>query len=183
MSAEPFMIDALACHSPTATALVDGDGNTLRYGELHQRLTEVAAGLRARGIQPGQRIGVVGHKTTDAVVALLGVWAAGATYVPLDPRAPAARLRELVLDAGCALVLTDVGDQLDEVASTVDVSSLFDGSAEYVPVPVSGDDIAYCMYTSGSTGRPKGCRSRTGRCARSSPRCGRCWRSTPTRAA
>ncbi|TVT14348.1 amino acid adenylation domain-containing protein, partial [Amycolatopsis acidiphila] len=77
----------------------------------------------------------------DLVVAMLGVWRAGAAYVPVDPRYPSERLSVVLADASPVLVVTDVADL---------------EAAEGVLPDIGGDDIAYVMYTSGSTGTPKG---------------------------
>ena len=78
------------------------------------------------------------------VVALLGVLAAGAAYLPLDPEYPAARRADMVADAAPALVL---GRDLALAAS--------DGRAA-PPQSALAAHPAYVIYTSGSTGRPKG---------------------------
>ena len=45
------------------------------------------------GVRPGDRVGIYGHKSVGTVVALFGILKAGAAYVPVDPDAPPARLR------------------------------------------------------------------------------------------
>ncbi|MER7210920.1 amino acid adenylation domain-containing protein [Streptosporangium sp. NPDC000239] len=156
-------LSALAEDTPRRTALV-ADDRGVDYGELHERVQRTAAALVRRGVGPAQRIAVVGHKTVDAVVALLAVQRAGAAYVPLDPRAPAARLADLVADARCPLVLVSATDTdlARDLAERTGVLPLGVGEAAAepatapLPEEISPESVAYCMYTSGSTGRPKG---------------------------
>jgi amino acid adenylation domain-containing protein len=94
---------------------------------------------------------------------MLGVWKAGAAYVPLDPAYPAERLRFMAADAGLAAVLTEDGLAGESPASGVPVIALdreweriqqFRADAAALSMPDKA--LAYIMYTSGSTGVPKG---------------------------
>ena len=82
---------ALARHDASSTALVDGE-RRLSYGELVDRIGRTAGGLRQRGVGRGGRVAVTASNTIDAVVAYLGVHAAGATAVMLEPQVAAAEL-------------------------------------------------------------------------------------------
>lgn len=78
----------------------------LTYGELDARAAELAALLQARGVGPGDVVGVLLGRTPDSVAALLAVWRAGAAYLPLDPALPGERLAFMLGDSAAALVLT-----------------------------------------------------------------------------
>ncbi|MGB8191172.1 MAG: condensation domain-containing protein, partial [Chitinophagaceae bacterium] len=54
--------------TPDAIALAAGE-EQLTYSELSERAGRVAAGLIARGIQPGDRIGLLSYRGTDMIVA------------------------------------------------------------------------------------------------------------------
>ncbi|WP_307865752.1 amino acid adenylation domain-containing protein [Streptomyces smyrnaeus] len=144
-------------HRPAVTC----EGEGLTYRQLDQRADRFAAGLRSRGVRPGDRVGVCLERSLDLVVVLLAVLKAGAAYVPMDPAYPAERLAYTAEDAEVPLVVTDTDafPKLDGVC-LVGPAALDgphpqpspDGTA-HRPSP---QDAAYLIYTSGSTGRPKG---------------------------
>ncbi|WP_030701864.1 MULTISPECIES: non-ribosomal peptide synthetase [unclassified Streptomyces] len=166
----PRAFARVAAATPDAIALCDG-GTELSYRELDERSARIAAGLRARGVRRGDRVGVCLERSAELVVTLLGVVRAGASYVPTDPAYPTDRLAHTVADAGLRVVVTRLTefpreggavpltpDELTAPASTERAGTAEDGPEE--PEEPSGppapDDPAYVIYTSGSTGRPKG---------------------------
>jgi amino acid adenylation domain-containing protein len=147
-----------AAWHPDSVAVRAG-ATTMTYAELDGQANRLAHLLRERG---------VGHETAVAVcldrgpwlpVAVLAVFRAGGTYVPLDPHDPPARRDRVIGDAGVTLMLTDA----PVAVSRVDVLDLGAASDWLDAVPADAPDIAddprraaYIIYTSGSTGRPKG---------------------------
>lgn len=87
-------------------AVLSGHG-ALGYGDLLAGARGVAAALARAGVGPGDRVGLWMDKTPRAVQVLLGVLAAGAAYVPLDPRLPWRRAQALARGAGFAAVALD----------------------------------------------------------------------------
>ncbi|KOG77953.1 MULTISPECIES: non-ribosomal peptide synthetase [Streptomyces] len=166
----PRAFARVAAAAPDAIALCDG-GTELSYRELDERSARIAAGLRARGVRRGDRVGVCLERSAELVVTLLGVVRAGASYVPTDPAYPTDRLAHTVADAGLRVVVTRLAefpreggavpltpDELTAPASTERAGTAEDGpdvpeEPDGTPAP---DDPAYVIYTSGSTGRPKG---------------------------
>lgn len=156
------LFEAQATRSPDAIAISFED-QTLTYRELNERANQVANFLRRRGVGPDALVGVSMHRTPLMVIALLGVWKAGAAYVPLDPNYPVDRLTFMVDDAAMQILLTeasvaplypDAGDRLmcldqgwQEVARE---------NRENFACGATPENLAYVIYTSGSTGNPKG---------------------------
>ncbi|MEU7876491.1 amino acid adenylation domain-containing protein, partial [Dactylosporangium sp. NPDC049140] len=134
------VLDLIGSRDPAGTAVRAGD-TVLTYGELWQRSADVAGYLLGSGVGPESVVGLRFGRGVEFVVAVLGVWRAGAAYLPLDPSYPAERLDFMVADAGAVLVL--------EPGTVV---PRFEG---VLPV-VRGGQAAYVIYTSGSTGVPKG---------------------------
>lgn len=95
-----------AARVPSRPALAVGE-RSLTYGELDELTNRVARALLAQGVAPGDRVGILVPKSAAAVVAMFGVLKAGACYVPLDPKSPAARLSAIMTDSDITVVLAD----------------------------------------------------------------------------
>lgn len=149
----PDLIARQAAETPDAPAVLDGD-RVLTYAELAKRANAVAWRLRECGVGPETLVAMAAPAGPEAIVAIVGIHAAGGAYLPLDPAHPADRLAALLADAGVTVM---VADRADRVA--------FDGPVVVVgderrdappPTEISPDNLAYVIYTSGSTGAPKG---------------------------
>ncbi len=89
---------------PDQAAVVDGQ-RSVAYAELEARSNQVGHLLRELGVARGDRVALHVDKSIESIVALYGTLKAGAAYVPLDPRAPSARLLQVVRDCGARWVL------------------------------------------------------------------------------
>lgn len=151
---------AVAAAHPHHVAL-ESEGTRLTYAELLQRATALGAHLRRLGAGPECIVGLFLEKSPEYVLALLGVWAAGAAFVPLEPTLPAARLSFMARDCGVRLVVARRGAEPELEGVEARVVRLEDVEA---PAPVEEapgepsrpEDLAYVIYTSGTTGTPKG---------------------------
>jgi amino acid adenylation domain-containing protein/non-ribosomal peptide synthase protein (TIGR01720 family) len=152
-----------AARTPEAVALATQDGE-VTYRELVSRAGQLADWLQSQGIGPEARVGLCVERTADVAVGMLGIWQAGAAWVPLDPGYPADRLAFILEDAGLAAVVTR-----DRPASRLPSFSQallsLDQLEQAPPSPggvggdgrgAGGEGLAYVIYTSGTTGRPKG---------------------------
>ena len=157
------LVAAQAVRTPDAVAVCGGDA-WVSYGELAGRAGRLGGYLRAAGAGPETVVGLCLPRGPEMVTAMLGVWLAGAAYLPLDPGWPAARLGFVLADSRVALV-AGTGRGLEGLpAGRVPVIELDDprtaaAVAAAVPVAAAGcpaGRLAYVMYTSGSTGVPKG---------------------------
>ena len=124
---------------------VDAPRGLLTYNDLAAEVQELAARLRDGGVGPGDRVGVrVPSGKADLYVAILGVLAAGAAYVPVDADDPDARAEQIFTDAGVCAV---IGKSLEIT---------WRGPAGGRRGRPTADDDAWIIFTSGSTGKPKG---------------------------
>jgi long-chain acyl-CoA synthetase len=147
------------------------DGTALTYRELDRAARGVAAGLRARGVMPGQHVAILVPNVPEFTIAYYGILYAGCTVVPLNvllsPPEVAYHLQdsESVLlfahplfagparkgaaEAGVPVVIAggDEPGSLSELAASEPVGALH---------PTSPSDTAVILYNSGTTGKPKG---------------------------
>jgi amino acid adenylation domain-containing protein len=157
----PGLIVARAAEVPDAVAVV-GDGEHVSYGDLVARASRVAWLLRGAGAGPESVVGVCVERGPLMVAAILGVWLAGAAYVPLDPGFPAGRLEFMLADSGAEVLVTagGAGDVLAAGFGGVVVRAEGAGASAAVPggpaAEVRAGQLAYVIYTSGSTGVPNG---------------------------
>jgi fatty-acyl-CoA synthase len=171
MSSQPLTIpEVLASRtsSPRGIAFLGEDGETGRwtYGELAEVARSTGGGLRERGVEVGDRVGLLGSTTPDLVAAVFGCWTSGAVAVPL-----AVPLRLTSLDA--------LAEEIRSRAEKAQISLLAvdDAIAPLVPLDALGvpvvnlselrgrqrpfadvdpDSPALIQFTSGSTAKPKG---------------------------
>ncbi|TQF02724.1 amino acid adenylation domain-containing protein [Kitasatospora acidiphila] len=160
----PELFRAQVMRSPGAVAVVC-DGVEVSYAELDVRANRLAHYLVAQGVGAESLVGLCLPRGIDMVVAVLGVWKAGAAYVPVDPEYPADRVAFMLRDSRAVLTLTteEIAEELpagrgrlialDSAAMVAAVAGL---PSSVPDVVVVGGQLAYVMYTSGSTGRPKG---------------------------
>ena len=153
---------ALATAAGSCAVVCEDDRRT--YAELGLRCRRLAGALRAQGLAPGDRVGVIGLNSDRYLELYLGVPAAGFVLVPVNSRLAAAEMRAILADAGVSIlfadadypgaadvkhVLTMPGDYEDLIASA-------DEAGEGSQAEPAENDLAALFYTSGTTGAAKG---------------------------
>jgi amino acid adenylation domain-containing protein len=147
---------------PDAVAVVC-EGEQLSYRQLNGRANQLARYLRARGAGAEAAVGVCLERSLDQVIALVAILKAGGVYVPLDPEAPAERIRYVLQDTQMPLVLTRrrlhgkvSGTGAQVVSLDRDWGLIGQQNDEELTQQPGLGQLAYVIYTSGSTGQPKG---------------------------
>ncbi|WP_211282622.1 non-ribosomal peptide synthetase [Amycolatopsis keratiniphila] len=158
--AGPLLDDPLraaAREVPDAPALL-GAESAFSHGELLRAAEAIGHGLTTAGVGPGDLVAVSAPKGPAQIVAMLGVSASGAGYVPVEPAWPAERVASVCAQAGIghALVTDDV--ELSWPGTVTVHPVVLDATAGTAERPnrPAPDDLAYVIFTSGSTGKPKG---------------------------
>jgi amino acid adenylation domain-containing protein len=135
----------------------------LTYQQLNEEANCLSHYLRALGLQTRDRVGVAVERSPDAVVALLAIMKAGASYVPIDPAYPKQRIEFMLADSGSPFLITQhhLRARLPEhngqtVFIDVDRPNILAESRHNPSIPLDCHCPAYVLYTSGSTGNPKG---------------------------
>jgi long-chain acyl-CoA synthetase len=121
------------------------EGRWHRSGELHDRAARLSAGLRARGVHPGDRVVVQMPNCPEVAVAYEAIWRAGAVVTPALFLLAPAELEHIAADSGAKLVL----------AAPEECAELEAGEALPIVERADGDPAAL-LYTGGTTGRSKG---------------------------
>nr|WP_323747873.1 non-ribosomal peptide synthetase [Catenulispora rubra] len=161
----PQVFEAQVARTPEAVAIVAG-GVSVPYAELDARANRLAHYLVGQGVGPESVVGLALPRGVEMIAGILGVWKAGAAYLPVDVSQPAERVAFTVQDSRAQLVLTTdevledlpsvVGVRLVAVDGTLTVMRLAAAPTTSPGVAVDPRSLAYVIYTSGSTGRPKG---------------------------
>ncbi|MEM9228135.1 MAG: AMP-binding protein [Pseudomonadota bacterium] len=151
---------AVRAHGPR-TALIEGDGNKVSFGDLKARADGIAAHLASRGVRPGDRLLLAMPVGADLYASLAAIWALGAVAVLPEPAMGLNGVRHAVRQTDvrglCAtgfyrlLRLLIPGLWARPVFDPARVADRMD-----MPLPQSvPDDIALISFTSGTTGLPK----------------------------
>jgi long-chain acyl-CoA synthetase len=156
------VLEESALRRPSKVAVVEA-GRSATYAELWDAALRRAGALRAAGVEPGDRVALLGLNTIDFVTAYYGILAAGAVVVPVAPMLVPDEVAFLVQDsgAGVALVADDLAPVLDDAAGVevLPFSTAFADPETSPPARRAArepTDPAVLFYTSGTTGRPKG---------------------------
>ncbi len=149
----------------------EGDFAEISYAELFARAERAAAGLAARGLGRGDRVGFFLGNRLEFVVAYLAVLRLGAIAVPINLAYRKLELAHILGDAEPRLVITErellprLHDLDPSERSSVEQILLAEEIADWsldstgeptLRRPLTEDDLAFLLYTSGTTGRSKG---------------------------
>ena len=135
-----LFLDRLA-EDGSRTAVDDGT-NTYTYAELDDVSGQLAAYLKAQGVQENGFVAIRLPRSREVIAAILAVHKLGAAYVPVDPAYPESRVSYMLEDSEAKVMI--------EPATFAKLNGeRYDGR----PKP---ENLAYMIYTSGSTGKPKG---------------------------
>jgi long-chain acyl-CoA synthetase len=153
-----------------------GAGPDWTFDALDRASDGVAASLRDRGVEPGNRIGLYCRNDPRFAVAYLGILKAGATVVPINLMLNPKEIAFILEDSGATgffyhAALAEAAGQTRSLAAGLEFAvrigaregadpSLEDLSASSGEPPTiaihATEQLAAILYTSGTTGRPKG---------------------------
>ena len=142
----------------TGPSLASTEMTGAEVRELAQRVT---GAIRAQGAGVSDRVAILLPRSARLIPAVLGIWAAGASYIPLDPIYPDQRIAAMLSDAGAAAIVVDSSAEDAPAAPpgappipVIDLATIDAKPAEPIlDLPPSA--TAVTIFTSGSTGRPK----------------------------
>lgn len=150
----------------TRPALFLGQDQVADYATFHQKAAALAGWLRVQGVVPGDRVALFMKNCPDYLIALYGIWYAGAVAVPINAKLHGREAAFILRDAQATLVFASPElqqglQQAGVAVRIIDVSApSYDAVLQAQPVeaPVRRDpqELAWLFYTSGTTGQPKG---------------------------
>ncbi|HEX5496500.1 MAG TPA: AMP-dependent synthetase/ligase [Mycobacteriales bacterium] len=142
-------------------------------------VTDVAGGLVAAGIEPGDRVALMSRTRYEWTLFDYAIWAAGAVTVPVYETSSPEQVRWILADSGAVAAVLETaehGRTLDGVRADLpalgQVWQIDRGAVHTLRglgagrhgeeisrrrAALGADDVATIIYTSGTTGRPKGC--------------------------
>ena len=164
VSSHPSALKCIMGHCdsrPDDLAISDFHGSSVTYGELGQRVRQLAQTLHGYGVRQGDIVAIHVERSIEAIVSMLATHAAGAAFLPLEVNSPADRRIYMLQDAEVRLILMggakDLDTDVEKLWVDQEVDARFKSSPEELPLdPTPDDGLAYVIYTSGSTGKPKG---------------------------
>lgn len=116
---------------------VDGAYHGTTFAQLSRLIDEVAAGLAAREVKPGDRVGIYSYNRPEWVVADLAIIKLGAVVVPIYHTLPPDAVGYIIRDAGVSHLVVENAELLDSVLGVMndapelkDVIVLFDRGTE-----------------------------------------------------
>ena len=166
-----------------AFTVVEGDlsAHDLTYGHLRRESSRFAAALAGLGVEPGDSVAVLMGKSSELVVALLGIWRRGAVHVPLftafaspaiatrlqaskakvvitddDQRAKLQPGPDLPVDAPWHVVVVGGAPEEGQLSFRELITDHDPAEPAGAAVAVGGDGPMVLLFTSGTTGTPKG---------------------------
>ncbi|MFD0316616.1 AMP-dependent synthetase/ligase [Streptomyces flavalbus] len=157
----------------------DGNWTDLTTAEFAREVLDLAKGLIAEGLSPGDRIAVMARTSYEWTLLDFAAWAAGLVTVPVYPTSSVFQTRWILQDAGAVALVTEsvsqaaaLGPELGHLPDLRHLWVIEKGHVQRLtelggPVPdqevdvrrgvLGPDTLATLVYTSGTTGRPKGC--------------------------
>lgn len=164
------LADILRAHAAARAGApcLSAGGETISFGGMHSRSSQVANALRSQGIAPGDRVAVIARNSPAFYELAFACAKVGAILVALNWRLSSREVCEILDDARPSIVIAG-GEQREllpepgaaQILSVIDLDHDYcgwrDAAVDTDPLyRGNADDTVALLYTSGTTGVPKG---------------------------
>jgi amino acid adenylation domain-containing protein len=149
---------------PNNVAIVDSD-KSITYKQLDDLSNKVAVTLINSGVGKGDYVALLGTRSVEFIVNLIGVMKTGATFYILNPNYPSNKILMLIQSLPTKLIIySDESLLVNELVTASDVNFMKIDTDTLQKIPdvtltintnIHGKDDAYVLFTSGTTGEPK----------------------------
>lgn len=137
---------------------IQANGKSILFGDAVKSAKSIAAHIQKAGLNESL-IGIIADRSLDSILAVLGIWASGNGYVPIDPKGPSRRNDYIIENSALKMVLKSKFFEFEH--EKVNVNSIEDLEVlDTLNFQPKASACPYVIYTSGSTGNPKACRIR-----------------------
>jgi long-chain acyl-CoA synthetase len=157
----------------------DGDWQDVTIGDFHRQVLDIAKGLIAAGVNPGDRVALLSKTRYEWTLFDFAILWIGAITVPIYETSSAAQIGWILKDSGAIAGIVENAGHIERVhkvrsdapelrhlwsidaGAVAEISTLGvdieDDEVESRRIELTSDTVATLIYTSGTTGRPKGC--------------------------
>ena len=161
------LFEAQVERSPRKVA-ISSKTREVTFQELNNRANHLSILLRDMGVSPDGIVVILLPRSTELVISMIGVLKAGGCFLPLDIELPDERIRFILADSKCEVIIcgTLLYEKITAIAEgklqrrpfilNIDKFCFESEAFSNVRNVNSPADLAYIIYTSGTTGDPKG---------------------------
>jgi amino acid adenylation domain-containing protein len=138
---------------------------SLSYEQLNKKANKIAHSILEKGaIKQDDIIAILMERSDIMMASIIGIWKTGAAYLPIDPKYPIDRIKELIVDSKAKMILAEDDsvwkNQINVAECEIFSANIFSNNPNVLDtnpkIFISLSALAYVIYTSGSTGKPKG---------------------------
>ncbi|MBJ8348740.1 long-chain fatty acid--CoA ligase [Antrihabitans sp. YC2-6] len=163
---------------PFKIPVAGGGWTDVTSAQFAEKVTAVAKGLIASGVEAGDRVAIMATTRFEWVLLDYAIWTAGGCTVAIYESSAAEQAKWILEDSGTVLIVVEaprhfdtvaeVADSLPDLRETLQIDSgaidelisrgkeVSDETVESRRAKVTASSPATLIYTSGTTGRPKG---------------------------
>jgi fatty-acyl-CoA synthase len=160
------MLDLHATDRPDEI-IITTDSDSISWGRLQREVQAMAADLKRRGVESGDRVLILSLNRGEYIAAMLAINTLGAITVPLNIRSVPRELDYFIADSGAKAIYVDAmgaktlaaaegRSGLAVISFDEDLPGVIEAGGEVEHLDIDENSIAMIMYTSGTTSAPKG---------------------------